>query len=404
MQSKRKLTLALAVCALLPSMPASAVSIEMTAQFRPDSSKPMHNVFENTTPQSGHCKDHPNYCQQGVFSIGVPIRFRSIAPFLPLHEERQGPMFRVPSSWKELTVTNDVTGETETVKMRVAGIGGAYTTKQPFPEGMWNSPWAYPPEPCLPGGVSYAGPHFYAFFWKVPPNAGTCAKQAQKLIPESFGFAYQDLTFSYELVTPEPLKMSAGTYRGTLSYSVGPYREFDMGDVMLPDDDSIDLNFTLNVEHTLKVELPPGGEKIQLVPAGGWQSWLQAGRKPVRLFRDQTFHISASSRFKMQLECQYLEMYNCAIRDPVSQRSAVVQVFVSLPNGLTDLAGRPVQRRPLRVGFGEESMKFQPAFYVDRTPRTLHFEMSPFHVNQIVQNDEGGRYAGNFTVIWDSEV
>jgi hypothetical protein len=198
--------------------------------------------------------------------------------------------------------------------------------------------------------------------------------------------------------------MSSGYYLGSLTYSVGPNGDFDFGDVMLPTSSTLTLNFNLDVQHTLKVDIPPGGDKIQLVPAGGWQSWLQAGRKPVRLFRDQTFNISASSRFKMSLECEFVQLFNCAIRDPVSQRTAVVQVSVSLPNGLTDLNGQPVNRQPIRIQLGQERLVFQPGFYVDRAPGTLHFEMSPFWVDEIVKSGEGGSYRGNIVVIWDSEV
>jgi hypothetical protein len=124
---------------------------------------------------------------------------------------------------------------------------------------------------------------------------------------------------------------------------------------MVPTDSALTLNFNLDVQHTLKVDIPPGGEKVQLVPAGGWQSWLQAGRKPVRLFRDQTFNISASSRFKMYMECERDSViYDCQLADRVSRRGVELQVFVSLPNGLTDMSGRPVRHmrckraRPMR--------------------------------------------------------
>lgn len=300
--------------------PVVAVTVEMSAMFRPDPAKPMQNAFENTTPQGGYCKDHPAYCENGVFSIALPIRFRSVAAIQPLHGERQGPMFRVPSSWKEVTVINDSTGEPETVKMRINGIGAAYTIKDPLPGGVWQSSWVNAPSPCIYGGVGYGHALYYAFFWRVPANAGVCSKQAQQLIPESLQFAYQDVSFSYELITPDPLKMSAGTYRGVLNYTVGPYKDFDMGDMLLPDDDLITLNFTLRVEHTLKVEIPPGGNRVELVPQGGWQAWLTQGRKPTRLFRDQTFNISASSRFKMLVECQITGLFDCMIRDPVSQQ------------------------------------------------------------------------------------
>jgi len=382
---------------------AGAATVEMTAVFRPDPAKPMQNAFVNTTPQGGYCGDHPAYCENGVFSIALPIRFRSIAPILPLHDERQGPMFKVPSYWKEVTVIHDGTGEPETVKMRINGIGAAYTIKDPLPAGVWQSGWVYAPPPCGYGGVGYGSAHFFAFFWRVPANAGVCSKQAQKLIPESLQFAYQDVSFSYELVTPDPLKMSTGTYRGVLNYTAGPYKDFDMGDILLPNDDVITLNFTLTVEHTLKVDIPPGGNRVELVPQGGWQAWFTQGRRPTRLFRDQTFNISSSSRFKMLVECQITGLFDCMIRDPVSQRAAVVQLSVSLPNGLTNLSGQPVNRHPLRVGQAN-AQEFKPGFYVDRAPGVLHFEIASYYVDFMLRPGVAANYSGTITVIWDSEV
>jgi hypothetical protein len=382
---------------------AGAATVDLTAVFRPDPAKPMHNEFKNTTPQGGYCKDHPAYCADGIFSIALPIRFRSIAPILPEHAERQGAMFRTPSYWKEVTVIHDGTGKAETLKMRVNGIGAAYTIKEALPVGVWDASWVNAPAPCNYGGVGYGTTYYYAFFWRVPANAGTCAKRAYQPIPETLGFAYQDVGFSYELVTPDPLKMSTGTYRGVMNYTVGPQQDFDMGDVMLPDDDLINLNFTLTVEHTLKVDIPPGGDRVELVPEGGWQSWLAQGRKPTRLFRDQTFNISSSSRFKMHLECNIPGLFDCMIRDPVSQRAAVVQLSISLPNGLTDTNGQPVKRRPLHVGH-VNAQTFNPAFYVERAPGILHFEIAPYYVNYMLKPGEASKYSGNFTVVWDSDI
>ena len=386
------------------TMSVEAVTLEITAVFRPDPAKPMQNAFENKTPAGGYCKDHPSYCENGVFSIALPIRFRSIAPIAAMHDERQGPMFRVPSNWKDVTVVHEATGEPETVKIRINGIGAAYTIKTPLPGGVWRSSWVYAPAPCTYGGVGYGTSLYYAFFWRVPANAGVCAKQAQKEITEDLQFAYQDTGFSYELITPNPLAMSTGTYRGTLNYTVGPHRDFDMGDVMLPDDDLITLNFTLNVEHTLKVEIPPGGNRIELVPQGGWQAWLTQGRKPTRLFRDQTFNVSSSGRFKMNLDCQYsLDGNRCSVRDPASGHLVPLDISVTLPSGLVDAAAQPVNRRPLRRdGSGTEF--FQPRFYVDRKPGALHFEIAQDEVGEMLKPGVARSYSGLVTVIWDSEV
>ncbi|ALQ05435.1 hypothetical protein AK973_4986 [Pseudomonas brassicacearum] len=175
-----------------------------------------------------------------------------------------------------------------------------------------------------------------------------------------------------------------------------------MGDVMLPNDSALTLNFNLEVQHTLQVEVPPGGNRVELVPQEGWQSWLNSGRKPTRLFRDQRFHISASSRFKMALECQIISGNTCAISEAGTGHAVPVDVSVSLPDGLTDAAGQPVNRRRLlRDGSGTEL--FQPGFYVDRRPGTLHFEVARTSVEEML--DSGAKaYTGNVTVIWDSEV
>jgi hypothetical protein len=173
---------------------------------------------------------------------------------------------------------------------------------------------------------------------------------------------------------------------------------------MGPSDNVIVLDFRLDVEHVLKVDIPPGGNRVELVPQGGWQAWLNQGRKPTRLFRDQTFNISASSRFKMNLECQYTQDgKTCSLREPVSGHVVPLNVSVSLPHGLTDAGGQPVNRRQLlRDGSGTEL--FQPGFYVDRRPGTLHFEIPSGEVAEMIYPGQPRQYSGNVTVIWDSDV
>jgi len=197
--------------------------------------------------------------------------------------------------------------------------------------------------------------------------------------------------------------MSSGDYSGSLTYSVGPNADFDFGDVMLPSSSSLTLNFNLNVQHTLKVDIPPGGEKVRLVPNGGWQSWLQAGRRPVSLFRDQTFNISASSRFKMLINCGPGVGAECGLQDSNNYRRVELYVSVSMPNGITDLAGQPVRRMPLKPGVGS-ALYFKPGFYVDRAPGTLHFEVPPHSMAEMLQPGVSDSYSGTVIVIWDSDI
>jgi hypothetical protein len=263
---------------------------------------------------------------------------------------------------------------------------------------LWGSTWVYAPAPCGYSGVGFFTPASYGFFWKTPAH-GACVKSTQFPIPK-MGYSYLD--FAYELRTPNPLAMTAGTYTGNLAYTVGPGGDFDMGDVMLPSDTEINLNFVLDVDHILKVEVPPGGDRVDLLPQGGWQAWLQQGRKPSRLFRDQTFNLYASSRFKMQLECERVMGDTCALRNDANGHEVPVDIRVSLPHGLNNLDGSAVTRQPLLLS-GAGTQLFQPVMYVDRKPGTLHFEVKQQAVAEMLDQD-AGTYSGAVTVIWDSEV
>jgi hypothetical protein len=397
--------------------PVAAQEVSITAVFKPDSAYPQLNKFKNTTPISGYCLKYPAECTNNqMFSLQVPIQFDSSKAIPANHASaRQGAMLKVPAQWRELTVRHQATAKMETVRVRIVGVGSRYVTEDVMQligeshddyrlahNRLWGQSWVNSPAPCLYSGVGYFSRNYYAFFWKTPVEAA-CAKQAKFDVP---WLRYEHLDFAYELETPNPLGMSSGHYVGALTYSVGPGGDFDFGDVMLPSSSSLILNFNLEVQHTLKVDIPPGGDKVQMVPAGGWQSWLQSGRRPVRLFRDQTFNISASSRFKMFMECEIGgggSAYDCEIKDRNSRRSVELRVSVSLPNGLNDLSGHPVRQRRLKAGAYNGEI-FQPGFYVDRAPGVLHFEVPQHQMNFMLQPGAASAYSGRVTVIWDSEV
>ncbi|MHA3736447.1 hypothetical protein ACXR0M_12310 [Pseudomonas sp. Eth.TT006] len=392
---------------------AQAEDVPITAVFKPDPAKPNFNQFKNTTPPSGYCALYPEQCTDNqTFSLQVPIQFDSVQAISANHTSpRQGALFKVPAQWRELSVRHD-TGTTEVVKVRIVGVGSRYVTDDVMQlvggaadyrvahNLLWGSSWVNTPPPCLYSGVGYYGNNYYGFFWKTPVEAA-CTKQAKFNVP---WLRYEHLDFAYELETPNPLTMLTGHYTGSLTYTVGPNGDFDFGDIMLPSSPILNMNFSLDVQHTLKVDIPPGGERIQLTPVGGWQSWLQNGRNPTRLLRDQRFNISASSRFKMYLECEFSTViYDCMLDDRVSRRDVELRVGVSLPNGLTDLDGQPVRHARLRTG-AARALHFQPGFYVDRGPGVLHFEVPQDQMAFMLEPGAGPFYRGRVTVIWDSEV
>ena len=395
--------------------------VEISAAFVPDPSNPGANRFKNTTPPSGYCASFPTVCaQRKIFSIESNITAESNAPIRANHGPRQGPMFQIPAQWRDVEVLHGE-GDSETVQFRVTSLGSRYRLSQAAKELigrpdvdngkahglLWGgkendysiAQWSSPPRPCTRATNAYSFDSIgFIFYWNVPAGQ-VCGKTAAFDIP---GFYYSKLGFMYELATPNPLKMKAGIYTGSLRYTVGPMMDFDLGDVMIPSDNELVFNFTLKVDHIFKVEIPPGGNKVALLPEGGWQAWLNQGRRPTRLFRDQTFNIWTSTPFKMSMECEhYAANSTCAVQDDKNNQ-VPVDVSVSLPSGLSDAERQSVSRRRLRVdGVGTE--RFEPALYIDRKPGTLHFEVSKGAVEEMLQRDSL-RYSGDITVIWDSQV
>ncbi len=405
--------------ALFFTVPAFAVTVPISAEYKPDPTNPGANSFNNTTPVTGICAHHqyaPGCQSRGLFSINVPILFSSTGPIVANHTNpRMGAMIQTRSGWRDLDIVPVGGGKSERLSFRISGISSTYKTNRDVVDlvgggvtptvahqmlwtGGAQGNWDSAPRPCLEtGAIARPWPRQFLFFWLTPAD-GLCAKTANFDIPYLQYYAFD---FVYELLTPKPLEMAAGTYTGYLPVTLGPGGDIDMGDVMLPTDSIIELHFTLTVDHILKVEVPPGGNRVQLEPQGGWQAWLQQGRKPTRLSRDQTFNIWASSPFKMQLECSLPSGDTCAIHDGKGN-SVALDIGVSLPNGLIDGAGRSVNRRPLLLS-GSGTEKFEPVFYVDRKPGTLHFEVKKEEVEQMLKF-AGHTYSGEVTVIWDSQV
>lgn len=315
---------------------------------------------------------------------------------------------KVPANWRQLTVTNQQTQETETVEVRITGVGSNFFLSDSVSDltgeadirvahdKLWTSDgWLYPPSPCEYSGAAGYTPTSYRFFWKTPVEAN-CTKAAAFTIPS---IAFDTLDIAYELRTPNPLGMSTGIHTGSLTYAMGGVGDFSFGAYVQPNDSALTLDFVLDVQHTLKVDLPPGGEKIVLEPAGGWQRWIEGGQKPTSIFRDQTFHITASSRFKVMMQCYSLGGERCQMFG--GGESADVMTKITLPAGIT-YSGQPVGYFPLRHNVW--SGPFEPSKYVERQVGTLHFVMPKDSIDRLLKTGVGASLSGNITIIWDSEV
>ena len=405
MKFLRRLASGAAAVAWLAGLPAvNAATLDITARFKADSSKPRENKFVNTTRNSGYCAQFPAYCESaGIASLSWAVGAAG-GPVQANHEDvRQGVMLKAPASWRKVQVTHTGTGRTETLEFRVVGIGGSIGltpraseivgggVDEPAARPMiFGSPFWQAPSPCT-GSNNNLSPQ--GFFWGTPTE-GVCTKRSQYQISR---LSYDGMSFAYELRTPKPIGMAGGRYQGSLTLSVGPGQDFDFGDVVIPNDPVLTLNFTLDVEHILKIEVPPGGNRIDLAPRGGWSTWI--GGSTPKLYQDQLFYISTSSPFSITLECTGLQG-ECGLSNTVNNAWTQLDLYVTLPGTVWvhDGAEYPANHVWLAPGTAFTN-DFRPLKYIDRQPATLHFEASP---NRSLRYD--GTNIGTVTVIWNSEV
>ncbi|WP_339489687.1 hypothetical protein [Pseudomonas sp. RL_5y_Pfl2_70] len=403
----KSVTTWMGVLAALSLSTAQAVNQEIRAVFQPDPSKPGNNMFINTTPNSGYCADYPGQCADNkMFSIRAPLIFQAVRSLSP----GDGVSIRMPSHWRQVVVTNRNTQETAIVEVRMTGVGSEYHLNQSAASLvgvsdpveahslLWGSGWMYAPTPCQYAGIGLAGSNTFRFFWKAPVEVA-CTKFAAYRIPS---MAFSTLDFAYELRTPNPLTMSSGQYTGSMPYMLGSGGHIDFGALMRPLDSHLTLDLVLDVQHTLKVDLPPGGNKVALEPEGGWQRWIASGTRPARIYRDQVFNISASAAFKVMMQCDSFQPSGPDCRLNGQSNTAWVHTTLSLPGGITGPDGAPVKDVPLMnyawVG------PFRPGQYVDRKSGNLRFEMPREAMDYLFRPGINDTLKGNITVIWDSEA
>lgn len=385
---------------------AMAIDSTITAVFKPSQNDPGAGGFINTTRSGLLCTNTPNACSNRK-SLGI---FWNMATQNPITandpDPRQGWSIKTPAKWQDITVRHWTTGETRVVQMRIVGIAGLFApntstetiTGLSDPMAAHHALWkggglGTAPTPCI-GTYSDVLNHYEAWFVWDTPVAASCNKKSAY----SFnGFRIRNLELLYEIRTPTPLNMTTGTWEGLHTYSMAPGGDFDFGNNLRPDFPSFEVEMRLTVEHHLSVTFPPGANRLALEPEGGWLAWLNRGRRPERISRDQAFRFTVSGPVKMRLECQHPLANDCAISNPAGHQ-VPVQTRISLPEGMREITGGAVTKKLLST---QEDVTALPAQYVADQTSHLHFEVAREHVATMLDHPDT-TYSGNVTVVWDS--
>lgn len=392
----RTLLLAL-IAAGAPGAAANAAETTITAEFMPTSLDPSHDRFTNTTPPGQYCRWSPSACSRlNAYVVDLPVQLLSKV-YLKGGPVRERFYLQVPA--ERTVLLENESGNQAQVAIRVSTVSGELR------EGRGTNPVF---TRSVRGGCSYvytagAGT-FVRFGWNVrnPVAPEPCNSQGDSG-PNGFTQTYTapNLGAGFEIITPSPLTLLNGTYRGRLVYTVGGAgNDFDYGDKVVASDSEIVLNLAFKVQHAFKVDTPPGSERALLAPVGGWSQWVDHGRAPARLQRELPFLLTSSGEFSVKLACQYTQGDRCGIRSNLDQAEVPIDIGITLP-GMHDVrSGAAVVETPLTLAV--PAPRFGTRHYLSQRPSRLMFSAAGDAVNAIMAQP-GSHWRGDVTVIFDSD-
>ncbi len=422
LQGPRVLAGMMTACLLLvASFFSPAATMNITAEFVPSMAHPENNTFTNTTPQSGYCVLYPGQCvAYGTFSINMGGITASLATtgITANSEPRMGIYFKMPGAVRNITVVNQQTGTPVTLGFRVNAFSADYLTRTSWTladHSRWNGgSFVNAPAPCGVSGVGSYNKSHYQFMWKWPASDAACYKIATVDMTGEPYFLNEN-SIGYELITPDPLKMASGIYTGSLSLTVGPGGDIDFGDNFTASDSNLTLNFTLTVNHELKLTPAAGAQMVALqpCPAGkicsedegdaNWERWMVSRVTP-QLTGRSAFTLSSSGSFTVFMDCAERVGNECALTSDNSGQRVPMRVSVNLPDNVIDSqTGSTVTGRPLLIGKSEGQNYFTAKTYGADKPGSIDFLVRQKDVD-IMLATRPDTYRGAVTVIFDPNI
>lgn len=401
------------VLLLTGSMATMAATMDITASFSPSMDNPENNTFKNTTPLSGYCKHWPLKCPSGIFGIELPLTTTIQYGIKKDDSVRNNPYFGLPSGYRTVNVKNTATGENATVKWRVNAFNATYSP-QYGQYGWVGGSFMYPNPPCLSGAPGFGSQSYYSFLWEVNKTSDVqCAKIST--IARTKPTRFDDMSVGYELVTPDPLKLNSGIYTGLLSLSVGPGGDIDFGDNYQASDSVVNINFTLSVNHELKLTTTPENQKITLQPCSAdkvcteddgkanWERWMITRVTP-QLTGRSNFNISSSGSFHVYLQCEQQSGSDCALKSDNSSNLVPIQTLLTLPENIGyDISGGRVIRDKLSIGKDMSRTLYRTKSFGQNKKGSIDFLVNQRDVDTMLQS-RPDTYRGAVTVIFDPNL
>ncbi|EKT4095209.1 hypothetical protein [Stenotrophomonas maltophilia] len=380
---------------VLPAALASvdAAELKITAEFRPSALNPGHNRFVNTTPQSGYCAQHSNFCRVGDFTIDTGLNVAQRRLYGGGEDPREKWYLSVDGKWREVIVRNASNHELK-ARLRVFLVG---------------MQWGLPSDGTAPGAngaatggcrgrIGVGSGAWYRYAWDVPEGTPVCVRNPRATTDQVA--RYLNFSIGYHLETPNPLQAQDGRYTGSVTYTVGNGQQIDLGQGDYSDSE-LTLQLLLDVVHDFQVRFSSEFPVVQLAPEGGWVQWIDHGLPPSCLRQELPFHLTTSMEFSMKLRCEHDVADRCGLQNAVNDEVVPVDVDVTIPGMSNVRDGRPAQNTAL-LPDDARAPRFTPDGYLMQRRSALRFTAGREAVTEMLKSP-GSHWQGNMTVVFDAD-
>ncbi|ANI81961.1 hypothetical protein [Kosakonia oryzae] len=399
----------IAFCCLLFTSIIHAATVDITAEFSADISKPQNNQFTNTTPVSGFCAEFLNVCTNGTFSIAIPGVSASKYIDEMTHDYiSELPSVTVDGSQRTITLTEKNTGRTIVVSFRITFIAMDYTLTNIVTgtiiglDGLSNRPLGG----CTAGNMGSVYNTTSKWGWGVPAKKVDCygkIKQDAAGIPLVATANINNFSLGYSLQTPDPLNLYGGTYEGEVVYSLGDSGE-DIGfHAQSTSDSEIRLHITAIVNHAFNIFFPDGKNNldVRLDAQDGWNQWRNGGRIPESLQKDVPFLLTSSTPFVVKMQCGFDGgNQNCGLENTQTHEVVPLEVMLTLPGFKSN--GTGVNNLQMTSAANGQAIDPPGGFITDRSSH-IDFRVLRPGVETMVKSP-GSTWKGLVTLIFDTQT
>ncbi|MDN2487261.1 hypothetical protein MML63_16645 [Kosakonia sacchari] len=380
------------------------------------------NIFINTTPQSGFCTEYPQYCTDNdAVSVALTL-------YAPLMQDklmansppRESMFYKMPGNWRTVKLFNTA-GQSTELAFRVAGFAASYLTHSEWsvPDHVNNwqgGSFEYAPSPCITSGVAPAWSQWgFKFMWKWPVSDVPCYKLPTiDLKDDPYNIRY--LSFIYELTNASPLQLASGDYTGTLHFTVGPGGDVDFGDLFIPTDPNIDINFRLTIKHDFSITTTADDHQVALQPCkpnkictpqegeANWERWMISHITPPLTGRSN-FGITSTGNFTVYLACANGQIgQDCALQSDNTGQLVPFGAFINLPVNIVDsTTGATVVKQHLNAGKDPTQNIFTTQSSGSNQKGSIDFLVAQHDVETMLTT-RPDTWRGGVTVIFDLDI